>query len=233
MTVRKFLVDEWLPTQASPTLEESTYRSYTRYVHLHVVPHIGGIALQQLTPLDLTSMYRVLLESGRRPPTPPTRVHPPEVGELVAKLQGEGTHLAGRRRRGRRGVPRRSRTDPPRRRRAAPPATSPPTHRAARWTQAAHGPLRPLDRPRRAEGRDAVEPCRPQRRRRRHSASARLDPPRPTHDVDCASSSAGSSTSSPTTATSCRGSSSPPPDAGAASASACGGPTSTSTARRR
>ena len=90
VTVREFLVDEWLPTQAPPTLEESTYRSYTRYVQLHVVPHIGGIALQQLTPLDLTSMYRALLETGRRPPTPPTRVHPPEVGELVERLRSTG-----------------------------------------------------------------------------------------------------------------------------------------------
>lgn len=90
VTVREFLVDEWLPTQAPPTLEESTYRSYTRYVQLHVVPHIGGIALQQLTPLDLTSMYRALLETGRRPQTPPKRVHPPEVGELVKQLRSTG-----------------------------------------------------------------------------------------------------------------------------------------------
>jgi integrase len=90
VTVREFLEDEWLPTQAPPTLEESTYRSYRRYLHLHVIPHIGGIALQQLTPLDLTSMYRVLLESGRRPPTPPMRVHAPEVADLVAELRTSG-----------------------------------------------------------------------------------------------------------------------------------------------
>ncbi len=65
VTVREFIEDESLPTQAPPTLEESTYRSYKRYVHLHVVPHIGGITLQQLTPLDLTSMYRVLLDRSR------------------------------------------------------------------------------------------------------------------------------------------------------------------------
>ena len=90
MTVREFLENEWLPTQAPPTLEESTYGSYKRNVRLHVVPHVGGIALQQLTPLDLTAMYRTLLESGRRAPTPPTRVHPPEVGELVEELRASG-----------------------------------------------------------------------------------------------------------------------------------------------
>jgi len=38
VTVREFLEDEWLPSQQPPTLEESTYRSYARYVRLHVVP---------------------------------------------------------------------------------------------------------------------------------------------------------------------------------------------------
>ncbi len=90
VTVREFLEDEWLPTQAPPTLEESTYRSYTRNIRLHVVPAIGGILLQQLTPLDLTATYRTLLESGRRPPTPPTRVHPPEVGALIDQLRATG-----------------------------------------------------------------------------------------------------------------------------------------------
>lgn len=90
VTVREFLEDEWLPTQAPPTLEESTFRSYSRYLHLHVIPHIGGIALQQLTPLDLTSMYRVLRESGRRRPTPPTRVHCPDLVELVERLRAQG-----------------------------------------------------------------------------------------------------------------------------------------------
>jgi integrase len=90
VTMREFLEDEWLPTQAPPTLEESTYRSYSRYLHLHVIPHVGGITLQQLTPLDLNSMYRSLLESGRRPPTPPRRVHDPEVVALVARLRDQG-----------------------------------------------------------------------------------------------------------------------------------------------
>ncbi len=87
VTVREFLEDEWLPTQAPPTLEESTYRSYRRYVRLHVVPYIGGILLQQLKPMELTAMYRELLESGRRQPTPPARVHPPEVGAMVDRLR--------------------------------------------------------------------------------------------------------------------------------------------------
>ncbi len=54
LTVREFLEKEWLPTQLPPTLEESTHRSYVRYVRLHVVPYIGGVLLQQLSPMDLT-----------------------------------------------------------------------------------------------------------------------------------------------------------------------------------
>ncbi len=163
VTVREFLEDEWLPTQAPPTLEESTYRSYTRNVRLHVVPHIGGIALQQLTPLDLTAMYRTLLESGRRPPRhPDTRSIHPEVGELVDELR------CRRASRGKR-LPTRSAEAFPdeagitrhavaalHRRRHAPPT---PRNDASR-PAAADGALRPLDRPRRAQGRHALEPGR-------------------------------------------------------------------------
>lgn len=90
VSVREFLEDEWLPTQRPPTLEESTHRSYTRYVRLHVVPYIGGIALQQLTPMDLNAMYRTLLDEGRRRPTPPVREHPPAVVALVERLRDDG-----------------------------------------------------------------------------------------------------------------------------------------------
>lgn len=90
VTVREFLEDEWLPTQVPPMLEESTYRSYRRYIRLHVVPYIGGIPIQQLKPTELTAMYRTLLESGRRPPTPPARVHPPELATMVDRLRADG-----------------------------------------------------------------------------------------------------------------------------------------------
>jgi len=72
-TVADFLTDEWLPTQQPPTLEESTYASYARNIRLHVVPYVGAIRLQQLTPMDLNALYRTLLDSGRRPPGSPAR----------------------------------------------------------------------------------------------------------------------------------------------------------------
>ncbi len=90
LTVAEFLTDEWLPTQLPPTLEESTYVSYARNIRLHVVPYIGGIRLQELTPMDLNALYRKLLDSGRRPPGTPARQHDQAVLDLIAELKGEG-----------------------------------------------------------------------------------------------------------------------------------------------
>lgn len=90
LTVQDFLIDEWLPTQRPPTLEESTYVSYARNIRLHVAPHIGGIALQQLTPMDLNALYRTLLESGRRPQGTPPCQHDPATVAVVDELRAQG-----------------------------------------------------------------------------------------------------------------------------------------------
>ena len=90
LTVAEFLTDEWLPTQLPPTLEESTYVSYARNIRLHVAPYIGGIRLQELTPMDLNALYRKLLDSGRRPPGTPAHQHDQVVLDLIAELKGEG-----------------------------------------------------------------------------------------------------------------------------------------------
>jgi integrase len=90
ITVGEFLADEWLPTQRPPTLEESTYRSYARYVRLHVVPYVGAIPLQRLTPMDLNSLYRKLLDEGRCRQLPPRRAHGTIVVERVKALRRDG-----------------------------------------------------------------------------------------------------------------------------------------------
>ena len=46
-----------------PALEESTWHSYDRYLRLHVIPHIGAIPLQKLSPIDLNQLCRQLLDS--------------------------------------------------------------------------------------------------------------------------------------------------------------------------
>lgn len=90
VTVREYLMDEWLPTQRPPTLEESTHRSYERYLRIHVVPYVGGIALQQLTPMDLNGIYRHLLDAGRRHPVPPGRLHDQTMIDRVNRLKAKG-----------------------------------------------------------------------------------------------------------------------------------------------
>jgi integrase len=88
-SVGAFLLDEWLPSRRPPVLEESTWRSYDRYIRLHVVPHVGGIQLQKLSPVDLNRLYRHLLEAGRRPPTPRTQ-RPPAVYDRAVELRAGG-----------------------------------------------------------------------------------------------------------------------------------------------
>jgi hypothetical protein len=87
VTVREFLEDEWLPSQRPPTLEESTYSSYADNIARHVVPYIGAIPLQRLSPMDLNALYRRLLDSGRKAPAPPARQHGPEIVEAVKRLR--------------------------------------------------------------------------------------------------------------------------------------------------
>ena len=44
-------------------------RSYRQKINNHVIPRIGGIPLQQLSPVDLNRLYRELLDGGRAPRT--------------------------------------------------------------------------------------------------------------------------------------------------------------------
>ena len=91
VTVAKFLTDEWLPTRRPPNLEESTHASYARNIRLHVVPHIGQIKLQQLTPIHLNTLYRKLLDEGRTETGSPARRHPPELTKEIVRLKEAGS----------------------------------------------------------------------------------------------------------------------------------------------
>jgi integrase len=61
-----FLVDEWLPAVRPPRVRPSTWTSYRMAVERHIVPALGGMLLQGLTPSHLTAFYRALLDGGRR-----------------------------------------------------------------------------------------------------------------------------------------------------------------------
>ena len=64
-TVASYLVDEWLPAMQPPRVRPSTWLSYQRNLERHVIPALGTIELQRLTPAHLTGFYRSLLTSGR------------------------------------------------------------------------------------------------------------------------------------------------------------------------
>jgi integrase len=64
ITLGEYL-ERWLPTQRQP-LAASSYSSYERNIRLHVLPHIGSIPIQRLTPEDLDDLYAMLLANGRR-----------------------------------------------------------------------------------------------------------------------------------------------------------------------
>jgi integrase len=65
ITVADYLTERWLPLRRRQ-VRHSTYRSYVANTRLHVVPYIGNIPLQRLSPDDLDGLYDLLLTSGRR-----------------------------------------------------------------------------------------------------------------------------------------------------------------------
>ncbi len=65
LSLGEYLTQRWLPGQKSQ-LRVSTYDSYRRNIELHIVPRIGGIALQRLVPEDLDGLYAALGTEGRR-----------------------------------------------------------------------------------------------------------------------------------------------------------------------
>ena len=65
-TVRSFLLEEWLPDREPPKLRATTYVNYQTQITTHVVPGLGSVELQRLSPAQLNAFYRALLAGGRR-----------------------------------------------------------------------------------------------------------------------------------------------------------------------
>jgi hypothetical protein len=63
-TVASFLVEEWLPAVRMAGLRDSTWASYRMNVEKHLVPGLGAIELQRLSPAQLNAFYRELLTKG-------------------------------------------------------------------------------------------------------------------------------------------------------------------------
>lgn len=64
----KMTVGDWLPLwlerEARPTLKPTTFVTYESIVRLHLVPGLGGLRLQALTPSHLRDFYAVKLREG-------------------------------------------------------------------------------------------------------------------------------------------------------------------------
>ncbi len=88
ITLAEFLLDEWLPARKLD-LQSSTWRSYEQKLRLHVIPHIGGIALQELSPVDLNNLYAQLLDTTTLPPAT-SRRHPSDTIERMMQLHDAG-----------------------------------------------------------------------------------------------------------------------------------------------
>lgn len=65
MTVAEYL-DRWLDSLTTTGMRPSTIASYRRNLRLHVLPHLGGVQLQRLGPLELDTLYGQLVTAGNR-----------------------------------------------------------------------------------------------------------------------------------------------------------------------
>jgi len=55
----------WFETYSKPSLREASAENYRNYIENHIIPHIGEIKLNKLTPLDIQRMYNETKTSGR------------------------------------------------------------------------------------------------------------------------------------------------------------------------
>ena len=60
VTVGQFLIEQWEPAIRA-TIRPSTFASYDMHVRKYLVPRLGGIALQKLTPPAINALYGELL----------------------------------------------------------------------------------------------------------------------------------------------------------------------------
>lgn len=58
--------DHWIKTYCIPNLAPKTIHSYRSEINNHIIPNLGQIPLNKLSPLHLQSYYTKLLDSGRK-----------------------------------------------------------------------------------------------------------------------------------------------------------------------
>jgi len=60
VTLSEFLLKEWLPAIES-TIRSTTHASYATHVKKHILPALGRVKLEKLTPVMVNSLYVQLL----------------------------------------------------------------------------------------------------------------------------------------------------------------------------
>ena len=84
-TLADYLV-EWL-TAIEHTVRPSTFDSYKRNMHNHVIAHIGSTTLARVDAVTLNGLYGLLLTSGRRRPSQTGRGYSPEIVDRAIELR--------------------------------------------------------------------------------------------------------------------------------------------------
>jgi integrase len=65
LTLREYLTKEWLPA-IEHTIRPTTYRSYVAHVECHILPALGSVQLQKLSPAQINALYVKLGRAGKR-----------------------------------------------------------------------------------------------------------------------------------------------------------------------
>ena len=65
LTVRDYLTKEWL-LAIEHTIRPTTYGSYVSHVECHILPALGSVQLQKLSPAQINALYAKLIAGGRR-----------------------------------------------------------------------------------------------------------------------------------------------------------------------
>ena len=62
-TVKEYL-EEWVENHGKANLRPSTFAGYKSHIRNHIVPYIGHVQLNQLTPAMLDNMFQQLFDKG-------------------------------------------------------------------------------------------------------------------------------------------------------------------------
>lgn len=64
-TLLKDWLTQWLKSYASISVRPSTYISYEGYIYNHIIPALGDVPIQQVTPAVIQNFYNQKFENGR------------------------------------------------------------------------------------------------------------------------------------------------------------------------